>query len=745
MDNLNRLSPPLFFLLLFPVPCFGAVPPITDHAFSGPKDSVSRSDGDLLMSADSLSFRFIGQDEVAETPAAQGYEASLQMGWSLAPLRHYGPNVFQPTTDNPFLKATIRQLKGDTHWEPLTPGIFLSNAYNYHYDQDGANKRSSFGQFRFERPLTRQNRIGFRFDSRYEGQIGPFPNQQTTHLDGLLTLSYRVNPLHTLQVRLLGMDTGWYLNKGNQVYTDRARYMLEQLNTWRSRSSGIELLSTKTWSNGAELTLFGRYLSQDWASDPPDPSRLVNPANGDHLPDVPLGALLESQRFVNGIYPVVTTVVQAEKRHFRSFGAGGDLSLDLRSWNNLSVGLAAEMDELSHMNHWQTLSLVDRYEDKIAPKRLSVHFADRIRWWKVVMAGGLRYEYYDPGTNRWTQLYQTYADDRVGSAALQQLLLTSGGVVAPFHLLNPRFGVTLPLKNYNAHLLFSVVSRTVTLEDRYGPTTATPYTDRSVTSLQPGRVWTLESGVQMVRRNVTLDATAFYRDTERNLPFFGPDILPQTVSTYASSWGRVDRGLQRQSGLELSLFRPSVQLRHGTLRVSGRLSYLRLFDTGYPLRWDLPVTPSEPIVPSDLTAFDTRINDFWNRKHLVALTGTARFRSGLTLTGVAHIQSGVPYRSQEPSLVGQVVPYGQAERVAHGPWMRRMDGRVDFPLLFGRRRSGFVLFIEGRNLTNEESVDAVTDAAAFAQNHIPDNTTISQQQRVYGTARSFWMGLEMRW
>ena len=741
---MRRPSPPLI-LLLFSVLWVGTMSSSTAQPSRGPVDTLSTPESDFLLSSDSLSVRFIGKDEAVEPPSTQGYEASLQFGWSLAPLRHFGPNVFQPVTDNPFLKATIRQLKGDAHWEPLTPGLFLSNAYNYHYGTDGANKRSSFGQFRFERPLRREDRWGFRLVSRYDGQVGPFPNQQTTRLDGLLTIFYRLTPQFTVQLGVLGKDNGWYLNKGNQVYTDRARYMLEQLNTWRSRSRGVEIQSTKKWTGGAELTLFGRYISQDWASDPPDPSRLLIPANGDTLPDVPSSVLLESQRFLNGVYPVVSTVVQAAERRFRSFEAGGDLSLALSSWNNLTIGLSAGLDQLSHLNHWQTLTLVDRYQAEISPKQFSVHFSDRIRWWKAVMATGLRYEYYDPGTTQWTQLYQTYTDDRVGSEALQPFLLASGGGIAPFHLLNPRFGLTLPLENYSAHLLFSIVSRTYTLEDRYRAITATPYTDRSVTSLQPGRTWTLESGIQLARRSVTLDLTAFYRDTERYLPLFGPDVLPQTVSSYASTWGRVDRGLQRQKGFELSLFRPSVQLRRGALRVSGRLSYLHLFDTAKPIRRDLPVTPTEPITPSNLTAFDTRLNAFWNRKHLIALFGTMRFRSGLTLTGMAHVQSGVPYRPLNPSFAGQVVPRDQAEPVAHGPWMRRIDGRIDFPLLFGRRRSGIVLFVEGRNLTNEESVDAVTDPAGFAQSHIPDNATISQPQRAYGTARSFWLGLEIKW
>ncbi|MBM3261876.1 MAG: hypothetical protein FJY97_00360 [candidate division Zixibacteria bacterium] len=47
----------------------------------------------------------------------------------------------------------------------------------------------------------------------------------------------------------------------------------------------------------------------------------------------------------------------------------------------------------------------------------------------------------------------------------------------------------------------------------------------------------------------------FYRDVERFLPRFGPDVLPQRVSNYAGVWGRIDGGFRRQRGAEIHLNR----------------------------------------------------------------------------------------------------------------------------------------------------------------------------------------------
>jgi hypothetical protein len=715
---------------------------------SGVSDDSLRT-GDVLLLADSLSARFAGQDdEQTGAPPARGIDGRLQFSWTPMPLKHHGPNIFQALQDDPRLLTSIRQLKRDGAWDPYKPGILGRTPYDYGYGADGNERRSLYGQFLLERPLPPEEGWGFRFESRYDDLRGPFPNQRTARLDGLLRLSHRFTPSHTLSVGLLGIDAGWHLNRGNRVFTDRARYMLEYLNAWRARSAGVEAVFTGNVSSGTAYTLFGRYVSHDWASDPPAPSRMVFPAPGDTLPTerpVPEGTRREDRQYINGLYPVVTTSVSAAQRAIRSFEAGGEAAFDLAAWNRLTLGAEARWHRLSQMQHWQTLSLLDRYRVAIHPKAYAVYVADRFRFWTVVMALGLRYDAYRPGTPGWGEVYRTHLDGRTGLETIRQALLSSGLAVGPTHLLNPHFSVSYPTERMTVHLTFSMFSRSLSLEEIHTERVSTPYADRAVTHLLPRRTYTLESGVSFSRNAMTIDLTAFYRDAEYYAPRFGPDVLPQALSNYADYWGRVNRGFQSQPGIEATVTRRPARLGKAGIRVSGRFSYLYLFDTGRLHRRDLPPAPGDPVTPADLTTFDPEINDFWNRRHWAALSAAFRFPAGLTLTTVGHVQSGVPYRGLDGAAIGTFIPRGHQAPTRYGPWMRRIDGRVDWPVRFGGRSPVLVLFLEGRNITNERIINLVADPAAFEQNGLPDHPTIPQTQWVYGPARSLWTGFELRW
>ena len=176
------------------------------------------------------------------------------------------------------------------------------------------------------------------------------------------------------------------------------------------------------------------------------------------------------------------------------------------------------------------------------------------------------------------------------------------------------------------------------------------------------------------------------------------------------------------------------------IRISGRLSYLYLFNLGDIRRRDLSIAPGQPVNPGDLTTFDARVNDFWNRRHWIAMNASLRLFSGATFTMVGHLQSGVPYLGAIKGVSGT-----RTQGVLFGPWMGRFDGRVDIPIRIGRRATTLLLFIEGRNLTDRTIVNVITDPVSFENTGQPDNNTVSQTQWVYGSARSIWTGVGINW
>ncbi len=705
-----------------------------------PSDSLQ---SDLFMMADSLNARYAGQGApVDDGPPSQGIAGRFRFGRSLSPLNHHGDNVFQDVVDTPRLINAIRRLKSNFTWSPYDPGQSGNTSYDYLYNQDGAEKASYFARLFFERPLSAETRVGYRFEGRYDDLSGPFPNQHASDLDVHGRVTYRISPSLAISFDVLGMDNGWHFNRGNSVYTDRARYMLEQLNTWRARTGGLEL----TWKGmpGPRVSyrIYSRVLTRQWASDPPDPALLRLPSPGDILPVTqpqPAGVLPEDESFINNIYPVVSTAVSTSKKTMRSIENGAELTYQISKDNLITVGVESQFHRKTHFQHWQTSTILDRFDLAVQPREISLYFSDQFRFWRLMMATGLRYDLYQPGSSSLSNVIRTTIDPRVAQEPVRQLLLSTGGLAKTTHLLNPYFSVAYPSNNYTAHMNFGISSRSLTLADRYSRL-GTTYADYYVSTLIPRRTTSLEVGVGSSRSDYTADVTWFYRDTERYEPMFGPDVLPQALSNYAGSWGRINRGWHRQQGVEASYVRRSTPVGGSGIRLSGRLSYLYLFNLGDIRRRDLSIAPGQPVNPGDLTTFDARVNDFWNRRHWIAMNASLRLFSGATFTMVGHLQSGVPYLGSRKGVSGT-----WTQDVLFGPWMRRFDGRVDIPIRIGRRSTTLLLFFEGRNLTDRTIVDVITDPVSFENTGQPDNNTVSQTQWVYGPARSIWTGVGINW
>lgn len=703
--------------------------------------SADSTIGDMFFMTDSLNARHAGQGLSDGGPPDRNLAGRFQVGRTLTPLNHAGANVFQQVLDSPGMLDAVRSLKSNAAWSPFTSGGSGNTAYNYHYDADGSEKASYFAGLSVEKPLIDDSRIGFFLQGRYDDQWGPFPDQRSSMINMTGGISLRLTSATLVSVNFLGMDNGWHFNRGNRVYTDRSKFMLEQMNTWRARTGGVEAVWRHTYSQRLSFRIYGRIVNREWASDPRDPSLIRLPSHGDVLPITqpqPTGVPPEHESYVNNVYPVVNTVVTASRRSFGSIKSGIELNRLFGSDNRFTAGFEFQKHRMRFFQHWQTSTHLDRFDQTVMPYEISLYYKHAFRFWRLMMSTGLRYDRYNPGTSGLSQVIRASSDTRSVETSTRQILLGTGPAES-VHLLNPSLSVAYPTNRFTAHMNFGISSRSLTLADRYSGT-GTAYADRTLPSPVPRRTTSLEAGLSRVNKAYSADISLFYRDTERYEPIFGPDVLPQTLSNYAGTWSRVNYGWRRQKGIEaVYAWRNKPALASG-IRLSGRLSYLYLFDLGAVRRRDLPVSPASPINPGDLTTFDARINHFWNRRHWIAANATLRMKSALTVSFVAHLQSGTPYLGSIRGISGSRI-----QKTMFGPWMRRFDGRADIPVRFGGRIPTFSVFIEGRNLTNQTIIDVVTDPNTFDNTGKPDNDTVSQTQWVYGAARSLWTGISLNW
>lgn len=707
---------------------------------SGQATTDTTAAGEMFLVVDSLAAQYAGGEEQPSEarPAGRGLSGQVSYERTLVPLHHAGGNAYQSILDAPSLLDTIRRLKRNPEWHPFRPGRSGTRPYDSHYDRDGATTASHVVRGSIERALTPSRQVAALLAARYTDVWGPFPNQHTTRLDGLFRFTTRLSPTETATMRFLGADQGWYLHRGNTVYTDRARYALEDLNRWRARTGGVELALNGQPAAAFSYAMHIRLLSTRWASDPPDA-----PA--------PLPATVPAEpSFLYGVFPVAMTPRFAATRFDRTLSAGAEMAFQANAVHRVITGVEIRLHRLGHTQRWVPSPDprdADGFDLGINPRDYSVAVDDRLRFGALVMAIGVRYDVYRPGGATWRDVYRTLGDDRAAQSAVRRLLLTAGGDSHGTRLVSPHLVASYPFRRWTVHVAFSVSSRSPSFEQLYAGTDlqTSAYTDRTITDLRPQRLTTLEGGIGKSLGASTLDLTTFYRDSERFLAVFGPEVLPQTLSNYPGYWGRVNAGFQGQGGLEATIIRRSTPVGASKVRLSGRLSYLLLF-TLRPLHdTDRPLQPGHPLTPGDLTTFGRRLNDFWNRRHWAAIAANLRLPSGLAVTATGHLQSGARYRAPDLGQPGRRILPDQSARTGTGPWLRRLDARVDIPLPWMRSLSAATLFVEARNLTNTEIVHEIPDPRWFEATGQPDNPLLNQVQWAYGPARAIWSGIGLRW
>ncbi|SVD01533.1 uncharacterized protein METZ01_LOCUS354387, partial [marine metagenome] len=317
------------------------------------------------------------------------------------------------------------------------------------------------------------------------------------------------------------------------------RYILENLNRWRARTGGLNISYSAEHSVKLNYQLQTYVLSDQWASDPPDPNLLTFPA----LPEPPT--------FLDGVFPASRPPVFAASRDYLTVMAGGGLSYQANEVHRLSLGLETRIHKLRQKQFWQERLAPDAFDLAIRPWEFALSVSNRLRFGTLVMDLGLRYDMYSPGTALWQDIYRTLGDDRGVQDTVRQLMLSGGGRVGAAHLLSPHFSVSYPAQIWNVHMSFSVAQQPLSFQDVFDRVdrASSPFADRTVTDVTPRRLTTLEGGFGVAKGVYKADITAFYRDSERYLPVFGPEALPQSVSNYASYWGRVNLGFRGQSGI----------------------------------------------------------------------------------------------------------------------------------------------------------------------------------------------------
>ncbi|MBT5871804.1 MAG: TonB-dependent receptor, partial [Candidatus Latescibacteria bacterium] len=635
--------------------------------------------------------------------------------------------------DDPRLLNIIRFLKDDTSWDPLLSGTNGSQASDYNYGLNGSTRNSQRMDLSIESIRQAGQRIGYGLHARYHEIWGPFPNQQTTRLHGLLNANIRLGPSHQVVFSLLGLDNGWHVRPGNHIYADRARYILEHLNLWRSRSGGFGIEWSGTTSRGLNYGIRTHSRFDQWRSDPRESSALLS------VSDPPV--------FLDGLIPATPSPAFSASREYLSFLVNGHISYQINDVHLVDGEVAFRRHRYRQVQSWHAQVVPDAFGITVNPHELSLSITDRLRFGALLMDVGVRYDRFDFGDVLWQDVYRTLGDDRAIEESVRQVLLGAGGTASATNLLSPRISLSYPSRRWTAHMAFGVMNRIPTLEDRYR-TVDTPsslYANRSVTDLSPQRLTTVEGGIGIARREYTADVTAFYRDSERYFPVLGPEVLPQAAANYGAHWGRVDHGFRKQAGIEVSLVRRLLPLKRSRTRFSASLSYLYLKDIGAVRQSDRPLRPSPSLSPGDFTTFDHTLNSFWNRHHWFNVNGTLRFSNGTLLSAIGHLQSGTPYQRPITAGLGQVVTPGQEPATAFGSWRRTIDGRIDVPVLGAKSMPIATLFIEVRNLLNDVNVDVVADPRLYEKSGQPDNKLLNQIQWVYGPARAIWTGVKIQW
>ena len=440
------------------------------------------------------------------------------------------------------------------------------------------------------------------------------------------------------------------------------------------------------------------------------------------------------------------TSLFAEGRSFRSTAISAEATL--RRWNSheITLGLEGAVSRVTRRQLWRPLQTPYVYDLAVNPREYAGYLIDRLRFGDTTMSFGLRSDLHDPGGAVWGDVYHTFGDSRVVQEYLRQLMIQGGGDSKGVRLISPYFSVSYPHKRFTMDLTFGTSYRYLTLEDLSVRSTpnAGPFTDGSTASLRPLRTTTLETGIGTTVKGMLVHVTAFYRDTERSAPAFGPDVLPQTLSNFSGYWGPIDAGLRRQSGMTASLIIPTKRLRR-TRNLNGRLSYLWLRNTGSAPSTDYPLQPGSDLQPGDFTTFDPRVRFFWNRQHYLSSVVSLRVPSGLTATAVVHLKSGTPYQRSINTNAG-TGSSGQAAVTRFGPWNGTVDGRVDLPFhLKAHMRPVLTLNIEVRNLLNRANINNIPDPRWYETTGQPDNPILDQRQWSFGPARSLWAGLGFGW
>lgn len=438
-----------------------------------PSDSTESSPGEMTLLPDSLTSRYAGEASSGFSATGTGLKGSLEYRRTLTPLNHVGEAIYQPFLTDPLLRDLLRQIKGNVGWHPYRPGA----GRNYHYGPNGATKNAQEARLSVERVLGPENTLGFRLDSQYQEVWGPFPNQRTTQMQAMGALTIRITSRQTLIVKALGLDDGWYLRTGNTVFTDRSRYILEELNPWKSRTGGLEIGSTGTVGSFSYHGYL-RLLTSQWANEPSD-------STGP-------GAVAATP-FISGVLPATTTALFAESRSFHSTAIGGEVTFKRWDSHEITFGLEGVISRFARRQLWRPLQTPYAYDLVVKPGEYAGYFIDRLRFGETTMSFGLRYDLYDPRGAIWRDVYQTFGDDRIVQESLRQLLIQTGGESKGTRLISPSFSVSYPHQRFTIHLSFGTSYRFPTLEDFSGQGTSNtaPFTDGSTTSLRPLRVTTL--------------------------------------------------------------------------------------------------------------------------------------------------------------------------------------------------------------------------------------------------------------
>lgn len=699
------------------------------------------------------------------------------------PKDHFGGNVYDYFLTHPDLKNDIVKAMGVSDWNPFVAGTDTAgHPYNYYYDENGCTKNSQLFELVAYGPVPGfGGRMGYLFSGRYERMWGPYPNQQSTRLDGLLKLKYQLSPTMRLDIELLSKDSGWtpltmFKNGhqwGNTDYLTESKFCLHGMGAWREATAGVNLkfthlLSPKTFYEIKLQQLSNWFASssyEDWDKYTREDFERFLKEGKLYKPWIAPG--------VRGFWGVDYNANYFHRRFENLINLKADITSQVTFNHQIKAGVDIKLHEIDNRKNW--IWAFDMVEFRncdyvVHPKDYALYIQDRIEYGNVIMNIGLRWDGFDPAIKVPRSAYNVMGShmrevapdwERWQHTASEEKAFI-GGLVdrtekARFkHMLCPRLGVSHPItEKVSMYYSYGIFFQRPTFEELYYDMNVqgTYYPHQGgLVDLRPMKTTAFEMGLQWeFIPNYKADLKAFYKDmddlTVKNGKFLRAQAEDRAKLLYSAVTVPLNFGYRDARGFEITLTRrPTGSFLGLPFDLSGSIAYAYTYtveavDMGLTV-WEY----TNPIPVNELLRYTRELPSPWDRRHRIniALDFAKRIRGiNLAISTVTRIQSGVKY-IPAGATVEEAEEITRVGITKEGPWTRTTDlrAKLDLPAVGFFKPS---IFVDVRNLFNHKNILWIADNIEWLESkeESPDKPEWNRSERIYGPAREIWVGMSL--